>query len=70
MNPDVFITVAFTSFVVLLAIPALVVMVRMMRRRRRTDASSGLGASARGQTPCPVVIVRGTAASNPRKGVS
>jgi putative exporter of polyketide antibiotics len=68
MNPDVFITLAFTTFVVLLAIPAVAVMVRMVRRERRTDDSSDPSASTSEQ-PRAVAIMRATAASDTRKGV-
>lgn len=66
VNPDVFITVAFATIVVLFAIPAVVVMVRMVRRQRRTDSSSNPSATA--QVPC-AAVVRAIAASDRRKGV-
>jgi hypothetical protein len=40
VDPDVFITLAFATVVVLFAIPAVVLMVRIVRRQKRTDAQT------------------------------
>ena len=40
MNPDVFITAVFASFVVVLMSSAVAVIVHMVRRQRRADAGS------------------------------